>query len=165
MELRTSRSTQIQWRTSRILSRCKFSPSPTRTQADLIPISLPHLNCYLYSLAIGSPLSAVTLLISKITTINAKHGPFDACVIVGDLFKEGSDGSEIDGVKCKLPSSRLQRKGELMVVPVPTYFSIGKNALPGSVQQKIGESGGEVTDNLVFLGQLACPMSELSADS
>jgi hypothetical protein len=42
-----------------------------------------------------------------------------------------------------------------MIVPVPTYFSIGKNALPGSVQQKIGESGGEVTDNLVFLGQLA----------
>lgn len=43
---------------------------------------------------------------------------------------------------------------ELIKVPVPTYFSIGKNALPGSVQQKIGESGGEVTDNLVFLGQL-----------
>jgi hypothetical protein len=43
-----------------------------------------------------------------------------------------------------------------MVVPVPTYFSIGKNALPGSIQQKIGESGGEVTDNLVFLGQLDC---------
>jgi hypothetical protein len=42
-----------------------------------------------------------------------------------------------------------------MVVPVPTYFSIGNKALPGSVQQKIGESGGEVTDNLVFLGQLA----------
>jgi hypothetical protein len=41
-----------------------------------------------------------------------------------------------------------------MVVPVPTYFSIGRNALPGSIQQKIGESGGEVTDNLVFLGQL-----------
>ena len=52
-----------------------------------------------------------------------------------------------------------------MEVPVPTYFSIGKNALPGSVQQKIGESGGEVTDNLVFLGQLACPTSESSADS
>jgi hypothetical protein len=40
------------------------------------------------------------------------------------------------------------------IVPVPTYFSIGKYALPGSVQQKIKESGGEVTDNLVFLGQL-----------
>jgi hypothetical protein len=39
-----------------------------------------------------------------------------------------------------------------MAVPVPTYFSIGENPLPGSVQQKIGESGGEVTDNLVFLG-------------
>ena len=41
-----------------------------------------------------------------------------------------------------------------MIVPVPTYFSFGKYALPGSIQQKIKESGGEVTDNLVFLGQL-----------
>lgn len=39
------------------------------------------------------------------------------------------------------------------VVPIPTYFSIGKHALPGSVQHKITESAGEVTDNLVFLGQ------------
>ena len=50
-----------------------------------------------------------------------------------------------------------------MEVPIPTYFSIGKNALPGSVQQKIGESGGEVTDNLVFLGQLTGPCIELTS--
>ena len=74
-------------------------------------------------------------------------------MIVGDLFKEGSDGSEIDGVKCEFtrPCNCI-RRGSSWIVPVPTYFTIGKNALPGSVQQKIGESGGEVTDNLVFLG-------------
>ena len=44
---------------------------------------------------------------------------------------------------------------DIRLVPIPTYFSIGKNALPGSVQHKITESGGEVTDNLVFLGQLS----------
>lgn len=52
-----------------------------------------------------------------------------------------------------------------MIVPVPTYFSIGKYALPGSVQQKIKESGGEVTDNLVFLGQLEVSgISHMGAD-
>lgn len=52
-------------------------------------------------LAIGSPLSRFDLLSSKVTSINSKHGPFDACVVIGDLFKEGSDGSELDGVTCK----------------------------------------------------------------
>ena len=55
----------------------------------------------LLSLAIGSPLSALPLLVSKITAINGKHGPFDASVIVGDLFKEGSDGNEVKGLKCE----------------------------------------------------------------
>lgn len=38
---------------------------------------------------------------SKITAINGKHGPFDACVIVGDLFAEGTDGNEVAGLKCE----------------------------------------------------------------
>ena len=53
-----------------------------------------------FSLAIGSPLSALSTCVAKITAINAKHGPFDACVLVGDVFAEGSDGSEVSGVKC-----------------------------------------------------------------
>ena len=52
------------------------------------------------SLAIGSPLSALSTCVAKITAINAKHGPFDACVLVGDVFAEGSDGSEVSGLKC-----------------------------------------------------------------
>lgn len=53
------------------------------------------------SLAIGSPLSELSTLVSKITAINGKHGPFDACVVVGDLFAEGTDGSEVAGLKCE----------------------------------------------------------------
>ncbi|KJE04557.1 nuclear protein [Cryptococcus gattii NT-10] len=88
-------------------------------------------------LAIGSPLSELSTLVSKITAINGKHGPFDACVIVGDLFAEGTDGDEVAGLK----------------FPVPTYFTLGKNILPQSIQEKISETGGEVVDNLVFLGK------------
>ncbi|WVF70938.1 hypothetical protein IAT40_005733 [Kwoniella sp. CBS 6097] len=88
-------------------------------------------------LAIGSPLSDLTTLVAKINAINGKHGPFDACVIVGDLFKEGSDGSEVDG----------------MNFPVPTYFTVGKYAIPEAIQTRITKTGGEVTNNLVYLGK------------
>jgi len=72
-----------------------FLPLLTRN----IYISFPYDSL---SLAIGSPLSAIATTIAKIAAINAKHGPFDACVLVGDTFKEGSDGSELDGLKCEL---------------------------------------------------------------
>ncbi|WVQ85626.1 hypothetical protein IAT38_007792 [Cryptococcus sp. DSM 104549] len=88
-------------------------------------------------LAIGSPLSAVSTLVAKINAINGKHGPFDACVVVGDLFAEGADGSEVSGLS----------------FPVPTYFTLGKSALPQSIREKVAETGGEVVQNLVFLGK------------
>ncbi|WWC60538.1 uncharacterized protein I303_103112 [Kwoniella dejecticola CBS 10117] len=88
-------------------------------------------------LSIGSPLSELSALVSKVTAINAKHGPFDACVVVGDLFKEGSDGSEVAGIS----------------LPVPTYFTVGKYALPEAIQEQISRTGGEIANNLVYLGK------------
>ncbi|BEJ18171.1 hypothetical protein CspHIS471_0704480 [Cutaneotrichosporon sp. HIS471] len=87
-------------------------------------------------LAIGAPLSELDLLAQKVTAINSKHGPFDACVIVGDLFKADSDGSELDGV----------------ALPVPTYWTVGKNALPQRVLEALAK-GPEVAPNLVYLGK------------
>lgn len=49
-------------------------------------------------------------MVSKITAINGKHGPFDACVVVGDLFAEGTDGGEVVGLKCEFDI----RKGSKM---------------------------------------------------
>jgi hypothetical protein len=111
------------------------------------------------SLAIGSPLSRIDLLISKTTSINAKHGPFDACVVVGDMFKEGSDGSELDDAVCEfrmhLPRIMSCHPRRLIAVPLPTYFTIGQNPLPSAVKDKILATGGEVASNLVFLGKAA----------
>lgn len=42
----------------------------------------------------------------KITAINAKHGPFDAVFLVGDAFKEGSTGEELEGLTCMSSSLR-----------------------------------------------------------
>jgi hypothetical protein len=78
---------------------CHIIPLPTSPSLNLLAIPL--------SLAIGSPLSSLSLTVSKITAINAKHGPFDACVLVGDVFKEGSDGSEIGGIECQLCSRAM----------------------------------------------------------
>lgn len=100
-----------------------------------------------FSLAIGSPLSQLTTLQQKVEAINAKHGPFDACIIVGDLFKPDSDGSELSGISRELEPCRYG----LISVPVSTYFAVGKNALPQSVQESLA-SGPEVAPNLVFIG-------------
>ncbi|ORX34113.1 hypothetical protein BD324DRAFT_636665 [Kockovaella imperatae] len=88
-------------------------------------------------LAIGSPLSQLDETASKIRAINSKHGPFDACVLVGDVFAEESDGMEVEGLS----------------FPLPTYFTLGKFPLPERIQEKISLTGGEVVDNLVFLGK------------
>lgn len=75
-----------------------LSVFPPRPRSSFLPLlRRPHLPANT-SLAIGSPLSELDLLTQKVTAINAKHGPFDACVIIGDLFKADSDGSELDSV-------------------------------------------------------------------
>lgn len=48
----------------------------------------------------------------------------------------------------------------LMTVPVPTYFTLGQHELPGSIQRRIEETGGEVVENLVFLGELGFLIQE-----
>lgn len=135
--------------------------TPRLFPAERIPLPDPidhtHMIYQLYttslSLAIGSPLSDFKTTVSKISAINAKHGPFDACVLAGEVFKEGSDGSEVDGISCELIALLQVVRRAHEEVPVPTYFTLGKNELPASVQAKVGESGGEVVNNLVFLGE------------
>jgi hypothetical protein len=88
--------------------------------------------------------------VQKVTAINAKHGPFDACVVAGDLFAPGSDGGELDGV------ARKFCVGALTPVPVPTYWTVGRNALPHRVVEALGR-GPEVAPNLVYLGAYSLP--------
>lgn len=69
----------------------------------LVPFQWVFLpGVFFYSLAIGSPLSELATFAQKVAAINSKHGPFAACVVSGDVFKAGSDGSELEGVSCEL---------------------------------------------------------------
>lgn len=90
-------------------------------------------------LAIGSPLSNLKELTSKISQFQKKAGPFDCCVILGDLFKPDSDGSELTP--------------ELDFV-VPTYFQLGHHPLPPLVQGKVDKGQPEVVKNLIYLGKV-----------
>lgn len=38
-------------------------------------------------------------------------------------------------------------------MPVPTYFTLGRNALPTVVEERIAGGNPEVAPNLVFLGE------------
>ena len=73
----------------------------------------------------------------------------------GTCSRKGVTGLRSLGFAVSLSLELLERKVLKLggLVPVPTYFTLGKYALPKSVQEKMIATGGEVTDNLVFLGK------------
>ncbi|KAJ9113798.1 hypothetical protein QFC20_001825 [Naganishia adeliensis] len=88
-------------------------------------------------LAFGAPLSSFKKLSDKIANFQKQKGPFHCCVLLGNAFKEGSDGSEL--------SSDLE-------FAIPTYFMVGSRPLPPSIQARLQVSP-ELVKNLVFLGK------------
>jgi hypothetical protein len=103
--------------------------------------SSPSDPSLLSSLVVGGPddASSPSGLFARIATINAKHGPFDVVLVAGDLFP---DESEVDSVLA----------GEVKV-EAPTFFTLGKRALPEKVIERIKQQDGQLCDNLVFLGE------------
>jgi hypothetical protein len=93
-------------------------------------------------LVVGGPdeASSPSGLFTRIAAINAKHGPFDIALVAGDLF---SDEAEVVRVL----------DGEFKVA-IPTFFTLGKRALPKEVIERVKEKDGQLCDNLVFLGKL-----------
>ena len=65
-------------------------------------------------------------------------------MVVGDLFGDGSREDESEQISALLNGS--------LVVPLPTYFSVGNNPLPKPVIEKL-EIADEVCSNLIFLGR------------
>jgi hypothetical protein len=58
-------------------------------------------------LTVGPALGSISDLFSKIKNINAKHGPFDFALCVGDFFAEGSNDDEILLLQGKLDGSAI----------------------------------------------------------
>ena len=64
--------------------------------------------------------------------------------MVGDLFGDGSSEDESEQIRALINGS--------LVVPLPTYFSLGSNRLPQPIVEKL-EIADEVCPNLIFLGR------------
>ncbi|CAD6925165.1 unnamed protein product [Tilletia controversa] len=106
-------------------------------------------------LVVGPPSGQIKTLISKTNAINAKHRPFDALFVLGDLFapsptpNDGSEDSSDDEVAQLLNRS--------LSCTIPTYFALGTAPFPAQVQRKIDEGDPSlqpipIVHNLSYLG-------------
>jgi len=84
----------------------------------------------------------------KLSKLHAKNS-FSLALIVGDLFAD--------------PTEQISEDEELLVsllngeirISLPTYFTLGTQPLPQSVQDKLEKADGEICPNLYFLDKRA----------
>ncbi|WFC96123.1 hypothetical protein MBRA1_002779 [Malassezia brasiliensis] len=93
-------------------------------------------------LILGAPDGRCAELSSKLGAIQAKHGPFSAAFVVGDLFSTALDDD-----------ARRLLAGELPLA-VPTYFYHGTRTLPDGVNVRDDGSVQQLAPNLYYLGRV-----------
>ncbi|SPO25941.1 uncharacterized protein UTRI_03306 [Ustilago trichophora] len=105
-------------------------------------------------LVVGPVSGRLTDLVSKISAIQSKHGPFGALFILGDLFDPDPTQSQLQQQQSDLLEGTLK-------LPIPTYFYQGTCPLPQLVSEKVAEASSnnakrvpeglvQVTDNLYY---------------
>ncbi|EED22072.1 CwfJ domain protein [Talaromyces stipitatus ATCC 10500] len=94
-------------------------------------------------LVLGTVNCAFQQVFTKLAKLQAKQN-FAFAIVVGDLFGEGTSEEELNQISALLAGN--------IVVPLPTYFSVGKNPIPTRVVEKI-QADDEVCPNLYFLGR------------
>lgn len=95
------------------------------------------------SIVIGNVNCELREVFTKLAKLQAKQN-FAFAIIAGDLFGDCTSEKELDEVTGLLH--------ENIVVPLPTYFTLGSRPLPTRVVEKI-EAKDEVCSNLYFLGK------------
>ncbi|WPH04854.1 Hypothetical protein R9X50_00775100 [Acrodontium crateriforme] len=99
-----------------------------------------------YRVVIGDVNGRLSEVFGKLATLHAKNS-FAFAIIAGNLFASNDDATEADKEQI---DQLLQGKFD---VPLPTYFSLGRHALPESVVAKLESSAGELCPNLSVLGR------------
>jgi hypothetical protein len=89
-------------------------------------------------LVLGPANGRLKEVFTKISSLNAKAGPFDVVLCLGDLFGEEDEYYQ------QVIAGEVE-------IPVSTYFTIGRKELPESVKMLVAH-GGQVCENLSFLG-------------
>jgi hypothetical protein len=90
-------------------------------------------------LVLGSANGKLKDAFTKLASLNAKAGPFDVVLCLGDLFGEEDEYFQ------QIISGEVE-------IPVSTYFTIGRRPLPESVKMLVAH-GGQLCENLFFLGR------------
>ncbi|KAF8455520.1 CwfJ C-terminus 1-domain-containing protein-like protein [Terfezia claveryi] len=102
-------------------------------------------------IVIGATHRSLPAFLPKLTTLHSKQ-QFALAIILGDVFSSPSDSE--DESKDEFIQKLLH--GEIEI-PLPTYFSVGKNELPKQIKDRLesreGKDSGEVCSNLFFLGR------------
>ncbi|KAF2227732.1 CwfJ C-terminus 1-domain-containing protein-like protein [Elsinoe ampelina] len=93
---------------------------------------------------IGDVNGSISAVFAKLATLHAKNN-FSFALMVGSLFSPNSDDEDHAADLLKL------LKGDI-VIPLPTYFALGRHPLPEAVKARL-ENDGEVCPNLFLLGR------------
>ncbi|RPB24064.1 hypothetical protein L211DRAFT_857379 [Terfezia boudieri ATCC MYA-4762] len=103
-------------------------------------------------IVIGATHGFLPAFLPKLSALHSKQ-QFALAIILGDVFSSPSDSEDEskDEFIQKLLSGEIE-------IPLPTYFSVGRNELPQQIKDILEsregkDSGGEVCSNLFFLGR------------
>lgn len=84
---------------------------------------------------------------AKLAVLHAKND-FAFALLLGDVFAVSTPSGDDDAAR----AVDALLRGEISV-PLPTYFALGRAALPAAVAARVERHGGEVCENLFFLGK------------
>lgn len=103
---------------------------------------------------LGAPDGRCAELVERLSAIQAKHGPFAAAFVLGDLF-----GPVLDDEARRLLDGSLSRTWCAHPVPIPTYFFHGTRAFPeGLAEPRDGVQ--PLAPNLYYLGRVGLAEAE-----
>ena len=97
-------------------------------------------------MVIGDVNGKLSEVFGKLASLQTKQN-FIFAIIAGNLFADPETATDSD----KQDLVKLLQ-GDIKI-PLPTYFAVGRTALPPAVSEKIASSLGEVCPNLAILGQ------------
>ena len=96
-----------------------------------------------YSIVVGAVNGYFVEVFQKISKLHAKNS-FSFSIVLGDLFAQPTSDDE--------SNLTLLLNGDIKV-PLPTYFTLGKQPLPQRIVEKLETSDDEICPNLYFLGK------------
>ena len=97
-------------------------------------------------IVVGGTNGQFPTVFGKIATLHAKNS-FAFAIVAGNLFADPASSSDHDEQNLtSLLSGSIS-------VPLTTYFTLGQHPLPPRVVEKLESSGGEVCENLYYLGK------------